>query len=176
MPRGPGLSLSPSCPPQLSESPASLPPCPPAETALINQRDLTDALLDTERNLRGLTQSSGGVQAPWGQPAQAPSVLFPQTGFSSTGDPLPQASPVSVYLFPGERSGVQPSLPPSGGPASSLGSCSKATDDDKEEEGDGDTLDSDEFCILDAPGLGIPVRGRGAGQHPLVPAKGLRED
>uniref|UniRef100_H0VCN2 Autophagy related 2A n=1 Tax=Cavia porcellus TaxID=10141 RepID=H0VCN2_CAVPO len=117
---------------KLSESPASLPPCPPAETALINQRDLTDALLDTERNLRGLTQSSG--------------------------DPLPQASPVSVYLFPGERSGVQPSLPPSGGPASSLGSCSKATDDDKEEEGDGDTLDSDEFCILDAPGLGIPPR------------------
>ncbi|KAM6161060.1 autophagy-related protein 2 homolog A isoform 2-T2 [Erethizon dorsatum] len=117
---------------QLSESPASLPSCPPAETALINQRDLTDALLDTERSLRELTQSSGG--------------------------PLPQASPISVYLFPGERSGAQPLLPPPGGPADSLGSCPEATDNDKEEEGDGDTLDSDEFCILDAPGLGIPPR------------------
>ncbi|XP_010634330.1 autophagy-related protein 2 homolog A isoform X2 [Fukomys damarensis] len=125
---------------KLSESPASLPSCPPAETALINQRDLTDALLDTERSLREMTQSSGA--------------------------PLPQASPISVYLFPGEGSGAQPPSPPSGGPADSLGSCSEATDDDKEEEGDGDTLDSDEFCILDAPGLGIPVRGAGAGSVP----------
>lgn len=45
---------------QLSESPASLPSCLPVETALINQRDLTDALLDTERrSLRELAQSSG---------------------------------------------------------------------------------------------------------------------
>ncbi|XP_023559729.1 autophagy-related protein 2 homolog A isoform X3 [Octodon degus] len=117
---------------QLSESPASLPSCPPAETALINQRDLTDALLDTERSLRELTQSSG--------------------------DPLSQASPVSVYLFPGERSGAKSPSPPPGGPSDSLGSCPEATDDDKEEEGDGDTLDSDEFCILDAPGLGIRPR------------------
>ncbi|XP_036114200.1 autophagy-related protein 2 homolog A isoform X1 [Molossus molossus] len=117
---------------QLSESPASLPSCPPVETALINQRDLTDALLDTERSLRELAQSSGGT--------------------------LPQASPVSVYLFPGERSGAQPPSPPVGVSADSLGSCSEAKEDEKEKEGDGDTLDSDEFCILDAPGLGIPPR------------------
>uniref|UniRef100_A0ABI8AR38 Autophagy related 2A n=1 Tax=Felis catus TaxID=9685 RepID=A0ABI8AR38_FELCA len=117
---------------QLSESPASLPSCPPVETALINQRDLADALLDTERSLRELTQPSGG--------------------------PLPQASPVSVYLFPGERSGAQPHSPPVVTPTGSLGSCSEAKEDAKEEEGDGDTLDSDEFCILDAPGLGIPPR------------------
>ncbi|XP_059257936.1 autophagy-related protein 2 homolog A isoform X1 [Mustela nigripes] len=116
---------------QLSESPASLPSCPPVETALINQRDLADALLDTERSLRELTQPSGG--------------------------PLPQASPVSVYLFPGERSGAQPHLPPVVAPASSLGSRSEVKEDEKE-DGDGDTLDSDEFCILDAPGLGIPPR------------------
>ncbi|XP_027436314.1 autophagy-related protein 2 homolog A isoform X1 [Zalophus californianus] len=116
---------------QLSESPASLPSCPPVETALINQRDLADALLDTERSLRELTQPSGG--------------------------PPPQASPVSVYLFPGERSGAQPHSPPVVPPAGSLGSCSEAKEDEKE-EGDGDTLDSDEFCILDAPGLGIPPR------------------
>ncbi|XP_029422190.1 autophagy-related protein 2 homolog A isoform X2 [Nannospalax galili] len=116
---------------KLSDSPASLPSCPPVETALINQRDLTDALLDTERSLRELAQSSGGL--------------------------FPQASPVSVYLFPGERSGAQaPSRPP-GSPSGTLGSFSEAKEN-KEEEGDGDTLDSDEFCILDAPGLGIPPR------------------
>ncbi|KAM8815025.1 autophagy-related protein 2 homolog A isoform 3-T3 [Rhynchonycteris naso] len=101
---------------QLSESPASLPSCPPVETALINQRDLTDALLDTERSLRGLAQPSG------------------------------------------ERSGAQAAAPPAGVPAGSLGSCSEPKEDKKEEEGDGDTLDNDEFCILDAPGLGIPPR------------------
>lgn len=37
---------------QLSESPASLPPCPPAETAEINQCDLADALIDTEKSHR----------------------------------------------------------------------------------------------------------------------------
>lgn len=46
-------------------------------------------------------------------------------------------------------------LPP-GGPSHTLGSCSKGKEHEKE-EGDGDTLDSDEFCILDAPGLGIAV-------------------
>ncbi|EAW74323.1 autophagy related 2A [Homo sapiens] len=117
---------------KLSESPASLPSCPPVETALINQRDLADALLDTERSLRELAQPSGGH--------------------------LPQASPISVYLFPGERSGAPPPSPPVGGPAGSLGSCSEEKEDEREEEGDGDTLDSDEFCILDAPGLGIPPR------------------
>lgn len=71
---------------------------------------------------------------------------------------------MSVYLFPGERSGAQPPSPPVGAPDGSLGSCSEAKEDEKEEEGDGDTLDSDEFCILDAPGLGIPVRGGQAGQ------------
>ncbi|XP_012580598.1 PREDICTED: autophagy-related protein 2 homolog A [Condylura cristata] len=117
---------------QLSESPASLPSCPPVETALINQRDLADALLDTERSLRELAQPSGGS--------------------------LPQASPVSVYLFPDERSGAQPPSSPDGAPTGNLGSCLETKEDEKEEEGDGDTLDSDEFCILDAPGLGIPPR------------------
>ncbi|KAF6102204.1 autophagy related 2A [Phyllostomus discolor] len=119
---------------KLSESPASLSSCPPVETALINQRDLADALLDTERNLRELAQHSGG--------------------------PLPQASPVSVYLFPGERSGAQPPSSPVGAPAGSLGSFPETNEDETEEDGDGDgdTLDSDEFCILDTPGLGIPPR------------------
>lgn len=66
---------------------------------------------------------------------------------------------MSVYLFPGERSGAQPPSPPVRAPAGSLGSRPEAKEDEKEAEDDGDTLDSDEFCILDAPGLGIPVRG-----------------
>ena len=90
---------------------------------------------------------------------QAPKsgIAPPKLDSLSTGGPLPQASPVSVYLFPGERSGAQPHSPPVVTPTGSLGSCSEAKEDAKEEEGDGDTLDSDEFCILDAPGLGIPV-------------------
>lgn len=35
---------------QLSESPASVPLCPPAESAEINQYDLADALIDTEKS------------------------------------------------------------------------------------------------------------------------------
>lgn len=85
---------------------------------------------------------------------------------SPIGGPLPQASPVSVYLFPGERSGAQPPSTPPGGSAGSLGSRSEAKEEEKEEEGDGDTLDSDEFCILDAPGLGIPVCAVGAALLP----------
>lgn len=46
---------------QLSEIPASLPPCPPAETAEINQCDLTDALLDTERTHREEDQDTGEI-------------------------------------------------------------------------------------------------------------------
>lgn len=37
---------------QLSESPAVVLPCPPAETAEINQYDLADALIDTEKSQR----------------------------------------------------------------------------------------------------------------------------
>ncbi|KAM6157924.1 autophagy-related protein 2 homolog A isoform 1-T1 [Rhynchocyon petersi] len=110
---------------QLSESPASLPSEPPVENALINQRDLTDALLDSGRSPREPAQPSGGS--------------------------LPQGSPVSVYLFPGERSGAQP-VRSTRSPAGSL------RPEDKEEESEGDTLDSDEFCILEAPGMGILPR------------------
>lgn len=79
---------------------------------------------------------------------------------------------MSVYLFPGERSGAQPPSPPVESPGGSLGSCSEAKEDEKEEEGDGDTLDSDEFCILDAPGMGIPVCGGQAGQGQEVVQEG----
>ncbi|XP_012375149.2 autophagy-related protein 2 homolog A isoform X2 [Dasypus novemcinctus] len=139
---------------QLSESPASLSPCPPVESALINQRDLADALLDTERSLRELAQPPGGVGAG-ARGHSGPHAGHPQTGLSPAGGPLPQASPVSVYLFPGE--GSEACLPAEA-PAGSAGSQPEDKEDEKEEEGEGDTLDSDEFCILDAPGLGILPR------------------
>ncbi|XP_074861266.1 autophagy-related protein 2 homolog A isoform X2 [Carettochelys insculpta] len=116
---------------QLSESPASLPSCPPAETATINQRDLTDALIDADRGLRDLPSELG-----------------------ESGQ-LHQTSPVSVYLFPGENSaGAKPpaALPPA--PLEvGLDFCSSEGSEEESE-----ATDNDDFCILDAPGMGIPPK------------------
>ena len=49
------------CVSQLSESPACPPPCHPAETAEINQYDLADALIDTERSQREEGPESGNA-------------------------------------------------------------------------------------------------------------------
>uniref|UniRef100_A0A673KWW3 Autophagy-related protein 2 homolog A-like n=1 Tax=Sinocyclocheilus rhinocerous TaxID=307959 RepID=A0A673KWW3_9TELE len=112
----------------LSESPASLPPCPPAETAEINQCDLTDALIDTERILQEDTQDS--------------------------------ASPVSVYLFPGEAPKHRPSVLE--GEESDIDglvtTAMEAHADMMSEEGSEGSTDNDDFCILEAPGMGIPPR------------------
>uniref|UniRef100_A0A8D0HW69 Autophagy related 2A n=1 Tax=Sphenodon punctatus TaxID=8508 RepID=A0A8D0HW69_SPHPU len=109
---------------QLSESPASLPHNLPAETAVINQRDLTDALIDTERGLRD------------------PSLMQ-------------RASPVSVYLFPGENgAGGKPRAPDPVAPAEEgLDFCSSEGSEEESE-----ATDTDDFCILDAPGTGIPPK------------------
>uniref|UniRef100_A0A9J7Y217 Autophagy related 2A n=1 Tax=Cyprinus carpio carpio TaxID=630221 RepID=A0A9J7Y217_CYPCA len=119
----------------LSESPASLPPCPPAETAEINQCDLTDALIDTERILQEETQDPG-----------SPSIR--------------QASPVSVYLFPGEAPKLRPSVI-EGEESDIDGLVSTAMEahaDMMLEEGSEGSTDNDDFCILEAPGMGIPPR------------------
>uniref|UniRef100_A0A8C5AZW6 Autophagy related 2A n=1 Tax=Gadus morhua TaxID=8049 RepID=A0A8C5AZW6_GADMO len=105
----------------LSESPACPPPCHPAETAEINQYDLADALIDTERSQREEGPESG-----------SPSV--------------PRADPVSVYLFPGEAPKRRPSYPPGDG------------EEEEEEQGSDGSTDNDDFCILEAPGVGIPSR------------------
>lgn len=120
----------------LSESPASLPPCPPAETAEINQYDLADALIDTERSQREEDMDTGSLTVPRG-------------------------SLVSVYLFPGE---AQKLCPPSAleGEESELdGLVATATEvqaDAMSEEGSEGSTDNDDFCILEAPGMGIPPR------------------
>uniref|UniRef100_A0A8C2H3J5 Autophagy related 2A n=1 Tax=Cyprinus carpio TaxID=7962 RepID=A0A8C2H3J5_CYPCA len=113
------------------QSPASLPPCPPAETAEINQCDLTDALIDTERILQEETQDSGKT-----------------------------ASPVSVYLFPGEAPKLRPSVLE--GEESDIdglvSTAMEANADMMSEEGSEGSTDNDDFCILEAPGMGIPPR------------------
>ncbi|XP_026541578.1 autophagy-related protein 2 homolog A isoform X1 [Notechis scutatus] len=112
---------------QLSESPASLPTCPPAETAAINQRDLTDALMDTERGYQEMTGDCGMRRQP---------------------------SPVSVYLFPGENgaAGQGKCPPPAGTPVG------EGLDFSPSEDSEGESEATDGFCILDAPGTGIPPR------------------
>uniref|UniRef100_A0A4W6EXS9 Autophagy related 2A n=1 Tax=Lates calcarifer TaxID=8187 RepID=A0A4W6EXS9_LATCA len=115
----------------LSESPASVLPCPPAETAEINQYDLADALIDTEK-----TEDRSG----------SPS--------------MPRGSPVSVYLFPGEAPKRSPSILQ--GEDSELdglvATAMEAQADMMSEEGSEGSTDNDDFCILEAPGMGIPPR------------------
>ncbi|KAJ8246974.1 hypothetical protein GJAV_G00257360 [Gymnothorax javanicus] len=119
----------------LSESPASLPPCPPAETAEINQYDLTDALIDTERIQREEEMASGCPTS------------------------VQRASPVSVYLFPDEAPKLRP---PEEGEEPELDGLVSAAQEaqpdlDSEEESE-ESTDNDDFCILEAPGIGIPPR------------------
>ncbi|XP_027865134.1 autophagy-related protein 2 homolog A [Xiphophorus couchianus] len=118
----------------LSESPASLPPCPPAETAEINQYDLADALIDTERSHRDSLEP------------ESPSV--------------PRGSPVSVYLFPGEGSKQNPSvLQREESELDGLvATAMEAQPDMILDDGSEGSTDNDDFCILEAPGMGIPPR------------------
>uniref|UniRef100_A0A8C7G4R3 Autophagy related 2A n=1 Tax=Oncorhynchus kisutch TaxID=8019 RepID=A0A8C7G4R3_ONCKI len=116
----------------LSESPASLPPCPPAETAEINQCDLLDALIDTERS-------------------------HPDEDMDS----VPRGSPVSVYLFPGEAPKLPPPVIIDGEESELDGLVATATEvqaDMMSEEGSECSEDNEDFCILEAPGMGIPPR------------------
>ncbi|XP_029021444.1 autophagy-related protein 2 homolog A [Betta splendens] len=119
----------------LSESPASVVPCPPAETAEINQYDLADALIDTDKSHSEESIDPG-----------SPSML--------------RGSPVSVYLFPGEASKHNPSLLQ--GEDSELdgliATATEAQADMTSDEGSEGSTDNDDFCILEAPGMGIPPR------------------
>uniref|UniRef100_A0A8C2XIC9 Autophagy related 2A n=1 Tax=Cyclopterus lumpus TaxID=8103 RepID=A0A8C2XIC9_CYCLU len=116
----------------LSESPASVLPCLPAETAEINQYDLADALIDTEKSQREESSDPG----------------------------TEEGSPVSVYLFPGEASKRIPSVLQ--GEDSELDglvvTATEAQADMMSDEGSEGSTDNDDFCILEAPGMGIPPR------------------
>ncbi|KAM8848900.1 autophagy-related protein 2 homolog A [Synchiropus picturatus] len=119
----------------MTESPVCALPCPPAETAEINQCDLADALIDTEK-----TQQEEGLHA--GSPS------------------MPRGSPVSVYLFPGEASRQShSSLHVDDAEIDGMVATATEAQADmmSEEESEGST-DNDDFCILEAPGMGIPPR------------------
>uniref|UniRef100_A0A8C5E1K8 Autophagy related 2A n=1 Tax=Gouania willdenowi TaxID=441366 RepID=A0A8C5E1K8_GOUWI len=119
----------------LSESPASLVSCPSAETAEINEYDLADALIDAEKSYREESSDPG-----------SPSV--------------PRGSPVSVYLFPGEATNQRP--PALQANTSELDglvvTATEAEADAMSEQGSEGSTDNDDFCILEAPGIGIPPR------------------
>ncbi|XP_041653204.1 autophagy-related protein 2 homolog A isoform X2 [Cheilinus undulatus] len=119
----------------LTESPAAVLPCPPAETAEINQCDLADALIDTEKSHREESVDPG-----------SPS--------------MPRGSPVSVYLFPGEAPKGSPSIPLSDDSEIDglVATATEAQADMMSEEGSEGSTDNDDFCILEAPGMGIPPR------------------
>nr|XP_057915994.1 autophagy-related protein 2 homolog A isoform X2 [Doryrhamphus excisus] len=124
----------------LSESPASVLPCPAAETTEINQYDLTDALIDTEKSHQEERLDPG-----------SPS--------------MPRGSPVSVYLFPGEASkhdlSVLEEEEDDDDDSELDGLVATATEahaDTTMDEGSEGSTDNDDFCILEAPGMGIPPR------------------
>uniref|UniRef100_A0A673KXT8 Autophagy-related protein 2 homolog A-like n=1 Tax=Sinocyclocheilus rhinocerous TaxID=307959 RepID=A0A673KXT8_9TELE len=72
-----------------------------------------------------------------------------------------RASPVSVYLFPGEAPKHRPSVLE--GEESDIDglvtTAMEAHADMMSEEGSEGSTDNDDFCILEAPGMGIPVYG-----------------
>lgn len=72
---------------------------------------------------------------------------------------MPRASPVSVYLFPGEASKCDPAVLP-GDDHELDGLIAVATEaqaDMMSDQGSEGSTDNDDFCILEAPGMGIPV-------------------
>lgn len=87
---------------------------------------------------------------------------IPHTLPIHSGSPsMPRASPVSVYLFPGEGSKGLPSSERGDGDSELGGLIATATEVQAEmvfDEGSEGSTDNDDFCILEAPGMGIPVR------------------
>ncbi|KAG8438091.1 hypothetical protein GDO86_008686 [Hymenochirus boettgeri] len=117
---------------QPPEGSSSLPPCLPAETAQINQGDLTDALIDTGRSCREQLE---------------------------TDHTLREDSPVSVYLFPEEipSANKHQFYSPSTSPLMD-GQVSQESLGLSDTSGDSELTDTDDFCILDAPGIGVPPK------------------
>lgn len=71
---------------------------------------------------------------------------------------MPSGSPVSVYLFPGEASKQIPSvLQRDTHELDGLVSTAIEAQADMSDEDSEVSTDNDDFCILEAPGMGIPV-------------------
>lgn len=81
------------------------------------------------------------------------------SAFAPGSPSMPRASPVSVYLFPGEAPKCGPSVlqvedSELDGP---VATATEAQADMMSDEGSEGSTDNDDFCILEAPGMGIPV-------------------
>lgn len=86
---------------------------------------------------------------------------YPHTLFESAGSPsiVKRGSPISVYLFPGEApksrsfalEGVECELD------QLVVTATEVHADIVSEECSEGSTDNDDFCILEAPGIGIPV-------------------
>lgn len=85
--------------------------------------------------------------------------IWPLCVWQAGSPSIRRASPVSVYLFPGEAPKPRPSVLE--GEESDLdGLVTTAMEvhaDVMSEEGSECSEDNDDFCILEAPGMGIPV-------------------
>lgn len=85
---------------------------------------------------------------------------IPHTLQIHSGSPsMPRPSPVSVYLFPGEGSKCDPSTV-QGNDSELDGLPATATEVQADmvfDEGSEGSNDNDDFCILESPGMGIPV-------------------
>ncbi|CAB1337518.1 unnamed protein product [Coregonus sp. 'balchen'] len=110
--------------------------CADSCAALVNMLqylcDLLDALIDTERS-------------------------HPDEDMDS----VQRGSPVSVYLFPGEAPKLRPPVVIDGEDSELDGLVATATEvqaDMMSEEGSEGSEDNEDFCILEAPGMGIPPR------------------
>lgn len=73
---------------------------------------------------------------------------------------MPRGSPVSVYLFPGEASKRNLSVLQADDSELDglVATATEAQADMMSDEGSEGSTDNDDFCILEAPGMGIPVR------------------
>lgn len=86
---------------------------------------------------------------------------IPHTLRIRSGSPsMPRVSPVSVYLFPGEGSKCDPSIVQGDGSELDglLATATEVQADMVFDDGSEGSNDNDDFCILEAPGMGIPVR------------------
>lgn len=70
---------------------------------------------------------------------------------------MARGSPVSVYLFPGEAPKCKPSLSEDSELDGLVATAMEAQADMMSNEGSEGSTDNDDFCILEAPGMGIPV-------------------
>lgn len=79
---------------------------------------------------------------------------------------MPRGSPVSVYLFPGEapKHGAATMQADPSDLDGLVATATEAQADMMSDEGSEGSTDNDDFCILEAPGMGIPVSGRSVSQ------------